>query len=766
MENKENDKQIKAISEYKFKKRKKLIAKPGCKRPIFLYDRIKFLLGIGFTFFFLTFSMKSRNPLFTYSDAGSSVVAEWPWLFWGFILDFVRQVHYLLAENIKAYNSAYNFLLEKSKFPVRNLNPITRFKLSRLFTAFIFFLLIGTVFAKLTNNSDPFSGWSGAISFLWSNMSTLIQGLVYAALAILQFVGIFWFMSKGGITVSMPDDIKTKFDMVWGQDRVVERVRETVRFLEEPERIESFGGSVPTGILLWGPPGTGKTLIAEAIAGETGKPFVAVEPGAFQAMFIGVNILKVRSLYKKLRKLALRYGGVVVFFDEADSLGRRQLQGTAGSGGRFNSVVGDKSCIGDLSAEQLILNNSTTDERKKPSRFNVVSGGMFSGGDLGTLNSLLAQIQGLDKPRGLVNRIRKALGMQPSKPVKYRILHVMATNMPDSLDEALLRPGRIDRHFKVGYPSLEGRIRTFNGYLAKVKNNLTDDDVLRLATSSPRSSGAVIKDIVNEALMAAIFDNRDTVTWQDIVKAKSFKSYGMPEDFDYSDRDRHRTAVHEASHAILVYHKMRNHNIDIATIEGRGNAGGFVVPIPKNEHNSDWKSDMEAFIQVALASTAGERFYFDGDNGAGVSSDLEKATSYALAMESVWGMGSVLSSHKVLMEGSAGSAGSFKGEETKNKNLLGLGERVENRLQNLYNQALKVIKDNRYEVLAIAHALEEHGTISGRDIEAIIENNEGPTVDGRLYYKSENKKIIENYHKLALKAHKEGVDGVEVPKLK
>src|SRR5215475_15716149 len=97
---------------------------------------------------------------------------------------------------------------------------------------------------------------------------------------------------------------------VWGQDHVVSRVRENVFYLERPEEIEGKGGYVPGGILLWGPPGTGKTLIAEAVAGETGKPYVFVDPGAFINMFFGVGILKVKGLFRKLRRLALRYGGV------------------------------------------------------------------------------------------------------------------------------------------------------------------------------------------------------------------------------------------------------------------------------------------------------------------------------------------------------------------------------------------------------------------------------------------------------------------------
>src|SRR5439155_14580726 len=99
--------------------------------------------------------------------------------------------------------------------------------------------------------------------------------------------------------------------------------KENIIFLEQPELIEEKGGKVPKGILLWGPPGTGKTLMAKAVAGETSKPFIFVEPGAFINMFFGVGILKVKSLFRKARKLSLRYGGVVMFFDEADALGNR-----------------------------------------------------------------------------------------------------------------------------------------------------------------------------------------------------------------------------------------------------------------------------------------------------------------------------------------------------------------------------------------------------------------------------------------------------------
>ena len=162
--------------------------------------------------------------------------------------------------------------------------------------------------------------------FLFSttqSMPFIFQILLTGVFLIGQFALLFWFLSKGGIETYFPDDIRTRFSDVWGQDPVLDKVKENLIFLEDPKSIESKGGHVPSGILLYGPPGTGKTLMAESIAGETGLPFVFVEPGAFMNMFMGVGVLKVRGLFKKVRKLALKYGGVIVFFDEADSLGKR-----------------------------------------------------------------------------------------------------------------------------------------------------------------------------------------------------------------------------------------------------------------------------------------------------------------------------------------------------------------------------------------------------------------------------------------------------------
>src|SRR5260370_30060597 len=109
------------------------------------------------------------------------------------------------------------------------------------------------------------------------------------------------------------------------------------------------------------------------------------------------------------------------------------------------------------------------------------------------------------------------LGMRPKPPPKYRILIMMATNMPQSLDEALLRPGRIDRIYKVGYPSKAGRIRTYEGDFDKVAHELTPEHLDRLATITPYATGAAIKHHVNQALLTAIREERDGITWADVL---------------------------------------------------------------------------------------------------------------------------------------------------------------------------------------------------------------------------------------------------------
>src|SRR3990167_5892395 len=156
------------------------------------------------------------------------------------------------------------------------------------------------------------------------NLPQFLQFAVFVSLTLFQLAIMFYAMVKvGSYKLIMPGTVSTTFDDVWGQDEAKAKVMEQVKLLEDSGAVEAAGGYMPKGLLLYGPPGTGKTYLAKAAANYSSKPLILVPPGAFQATFVGINLLKVWALFRTVRKLARRYGGVIVFIDEIDSLGSR-----------------------------------------------------------------------------------------------------------------------------------------------------------------------------------------------------------------------------------------------------------------------------------------------------------------------------------------------------------------------------------------------------------------------------------------------------------
>jgi cell division protease FtsH len=740
------------------------------RKPINLWDRVKFLVLLGGTWLVLVWAAMAEDPNLPFSDAVRTHVRSNAWIIVLMGLEGLRQVHYMISEHSAGYHRSWTSLFARFEARSGKMNDWTRYRLARAFKALVWLALLSVLLGKLYDVS-PVQGLFRLPSAVWTALPMFLQVLFLMAAVVMQFVAIFWFLSRGGVETYFPEDIKTRFSDVWGQDQVVERVKENMLFLENPEAIEEKGGYVPGGILLWGPPGTGKTLMAEAVAGETGKPYVFVDPGAFTNMFIGVGILKVKALFRKLRKLAVRYGGVIAFFDEADSLGNRgAISGAGGFGGPMRPAPwADKPmCHGMayLAPDTVNLLHSAAvpsgAEGPRPGRAKgLIMGAGMGGGGMGTLQALLAELSGLKKPRGFVNRVvRRTLGMRPKPPPKYRMLIMMATNMPQALDEALLRPGRIDRIYRVGYPSKEGRKRTYQGYLDKVKHDITPAQLEKLATITPYATGATIKDLVNEALVVAIRDGREVITWKDIVKAKILKSLGPPEDVEYIERERHAVAIHEACHAVASYRLQKNLTIDIATIEKGQSYLGMVSPIPIEEQFTSWRTEYEADVMTSIASLVGERMFFDNDNSSGVSQDLQMATQVVMYMEGYWGMGTTVGSHAV----AKGATNAQPVVDGTSRNMLEteLGRRVEAKLKELEIRTEQMLRENRREVLAVAHALESYKTLTGEDIEAIIEGHQGPLVDGRPYHNGEFMAVAEQYHARAVAAHK-GHGSVDLP---
>ncbi len=735
------------------------------------YDRIKFLLFFAVVFFVLVWADMAGDETLGFNQALSNSAYQRWWIFPLVAIEAIRQAHFLVSELAAPYHGFWQRYFGFTDRIVHKLSDWTRFRISRVIKWIVVISLLSVVLGAIYDET-PVRALFYAPQALWSALPIIGQLMFAVVFVIIQFVAIFWFLSRGGIDTYFPDDIKTRFTDVWGQDHVLARIRENLVFLENPESIEKLGGYVPGGILLWGPPGTGKTLMAESMAGETGKPFVFVDPGAFNNMFFGIGILKVKGLFRKLRKLALRYGGVVVFFDEADALGNRGIMTNRGPGAYSSPIIKttstDQSCHGIsyltptassfVTINRLSRLSAQSGEEKPRSLVNkfMMGAGAGGGAGTGTLQALLTELSGLKKPRGFFNRIvRRTLGMRPKNPPKYRILVVMATNMPESLDEALLRPGRIDRMYRVGYPSKAGRIRTYEGYLAKVAHDLTKEEIEKLAIITPYATGATIKDLVNESLIMAIRNERTTVTWSDVLKAKQLKQLGPSEDVEYIERERHATAVHEACHAVMAYRVRKHMDIDIATIEKGAEYLGMVASIPPDDQFTHWKSEYEGDILVSLASLAGERMFFDGDNSSGVSGDLESATTIAGLMEGYWGMGSTVSSYASSRRMEIGAPGGARPNEAKQEMRRALSDRIEDNLGTLLQKAEQLLLIDRGHVLAVAHALETHKTLSGNDVHAVIEGRMGDVVDGSKYVKAENVAQIEQYHLSALAAHKE-----------
>jgi cell division protease FtsH len=207
---------------------------------------------------------------------------------------------------------------------------------------------------------------------------------------------------------------------------------------------------------------------------------------------------------------------------------------------------------------------------------------------------------------------------------------------------------------------------------------------------------------------------------------------------------------------------MRQHmEIDIATIEKGGDYLGMVASIPPEDQFTHWRSEFEADVQVSLASLAGERMFFDQDSSSGVSGDLESATAVASFMEGYWGMGTTVSSYSTAKRLEVGAPGGGrggtlkKGQDTEAQVRSALADRIEDNLKSLLEKTESILRENRNHVLALAHALERHKTLSGEDVVAVLEHTRGPLVDGTPYADESFIAELAAYHQAATRAHHE-----------
>ncbi len=436
------------------------------------------------------------------------------------------------------------------------------------------------------------------VGFIGAAPAFALQLSFAAAYIIFQFGILFWFLSRPRKYTVTPDDpqIGLSFENYRGQPDLLEHARTTVGILRGVKEFELRGGEMPKGMLLSGSPGTGKTFLAACIAKEANLPFIYIDSSSLQGMFVGMTQLMIMKLFRDARGLARKYaepgrrGACILFMDELDSIG--QSRGTQ-TGGMF-------------------------------------VGGFMGGGSMG-LNTLLNQMDSLgelveDRWRFKILRWFGIIrGPATNKPLVFVI---GATNRPEVLDSALVRPGRLDRMLVVHVPDADGRRDIIEHYLS-TKQHDPEIPMELLVNDSMGWTPIMIKTIINEALIQAHHDGREFLTYKDWLDAADERSLGLKQPIrSWNLTDRRETAYHEAGHAVAARYLRPEHRISKATIIRRGHALGYVQQRPREERTSLYARSIETQIMVSLAGHVVENRFLD-KLSTGPSSDLLYATRAA-----------------------------------------------------------------------------------------------------------------------------------------
>jgi cell division protease FtsH len=315
-----------------------------------------------------------------------------------------------------------------------------------------------------------------------------------------------------------------------------------------------------------------------------------------------------------------------------------------------------------------------------------------------TLNQLLVEMDGFEANEG--------------------VIIVAATNRPDVLDPALLRPGRFDRQVVVPVPDIAGREKILGVHLKKVPM-APNVNPRTIARGTPGFSGADLANLVNEAALLAARHNQKVVTMRDLDEAKDKVMMGAERrSMVMSEEEKKLTAYHESGHAIVSLHFPACDPIHKATIIPRGRALGMVMRLPESDRISVTREKLKADIAMAMGGRVAEELIFGYDKvTSGASSDIKQATRMAQAMVAEWGM-----SDKVgpLFHGteSHDSPGGSKTLSEDTANLI--DSEVRHFVEEGYAIAKKILTEKMDQLHQLASALLEYETLSGDDIKDIL----------------------------------------------
>ncbi len=486
-------------------------------------------------------------------------------------------------------------------------------------------------------------------------------------------------MGFGRSKAKLMNELKGKvtFKDVAGVEEAKEEVEEVVEFLKDPRKFSRLGGKIPRGCLLVGPPGTGKTLLARAIAGEAGVPFFTISGSDFVEMFVGVGASRVRDMFEQGKK----HSPCIIFIDEIDAVGRSRGAGLGGG----------------------------NDEREQ------------------TLNQLLVEMDGFDTNEG--------------------VIIIAATNRPDVLDPALLRPGRFDRQVVVSNPDIIGREKILKVHAKKI--NMSPDVNLRtVARGTPGFSGADLANLVNEAALLAARKNKRIVTYQEFEDAKDKVMMGAERrSMVMTEDEKKLTAYHEGGHALVSYNMLPHYDpIHKATIIPRGRALGMVMNLPERDKHGYSIKYLKARLAVCFGGRVAEELIFGKDNittgaGGGNGSDINQATQLARAMVTKYGMSEEMGP----VEYGENQEEVFLGRSVTQTQSVSeaVAQKIDKEIRKLVDEGYKQAKDiltNKIDDLhKIAKALLTYETLTGQEIEDIINKNKYPESKQDLAKDDDNK---------------------------
>lgn len=324
-----------------------------------------------------------------------------------------------------------------------------------------------------------------------------------------------------------------------------------------------------------------------------------------------------------------------------------------------------------------------------------------------TLNQLLVEMDGFD--------------------ANENVILIAATNRPDVLDPALLRPGRFDRQVTVSNPDVKGREEILKVHVKKVPL-AKDVDLAVVARGTSGFSGADLANLVNEAALLAARRNKRKVTAEDFDNAKDKVLMGNErKSMAMDDEEKKLTAYHEAGHAICSLHVKETDPIHKATIIPRGRALGMVQQLPEKDHYSYTRAKMLSRLIICMGGRVSEELKFGYDKvTSGASSDIAAATNLARSMVTEWGMSDALG--PVLYAENSNEV--FLGRAvTQNKNMSEETARlvdmeIKRLVTEAYDEAKRILTERDNDLETLAHALMEFETLTGDEIKDILAGKE------------------------------------------